>query len=161
MKSMQDRKWINLTIGLFLSAAFFLGGCTNLNPVTPVDPTPSPTTPAAPTTPPSPTKPVNDLKDIKVVYNYNDNEKVQLSANNLMLKVGQKLILEPAPGLTQNTRFTSSGEYFFGDILKQETGGPETGKAIFTAIAPGKGKLTIIPNTTEIKRASELWVTVQ
>ncbi|AJQ26692.1 hypothetical protein [Pelosinus fermentans] len=155
MKIMQDRKWTNLTIGLFLSAAIFLGGCTNLNPVTPVDPNPSPTTPTVPT------KPVDDLKDIKVVYNYSDNEKVQLSANNLMLKVGQKLILEPAPGLTQNTRFTSSGEYFFGDILKQETGGPDTGKAIFTAIGPGKGKLTIIPNTTETARASELWVTVQ
>ncbi len=155
MKNIQDRKWLNLTIGLFLSVSLFLGGCTNLNPVTPVDPNPSPTTPSIPT------KPVNDLTDVKVVYNYNDNEKVHLSANNVMLKVGQKLILEPAPGLTQNTRFTSSGETFVGDILKQETGGPDTGKAIFTAIAQGKGKLTVIPNTSETARSSELWVTVQ
>ena len=152
---MQYRKQLRVLIGLLLSAALMLGGCTNLNPVTPVEPQPAPTVPA------NPGKTANDLKDVKVVYNYNDNDKVQLSANNIMLKIGQKLILEPAPGLTKNTHFTSSGEYFFGDILKQETGGPDTGKVIFTAIAPGKGKLTVIPNTNETNRSSELWVTVQ
>jgi hypothetical protein len=165
MKIMHHQKRIIVFIGLLLFATLLLGGCTNVNPVEPqpAPPTPStPTNPATPTTPTIPTKPPgNNLQDVKVIYNYSDQDKVHLSANNIMLKVGQRLILQPAPGLTRNTRFTSSGEHFFGDVLKQETGGPDSGKVIFTAIKPGKGKLTIIPNTTETDRASDLWVTVQ
>ena len=168
MKIMHHQRRIIVFIGLLLLATLLLGGCTNVNPVEPQSPpttpsTPStPTNPATPTTPTIPTKPPgNDLQDVKVIYNYGDKDKVQLSANNIMLKVGQRLILEPAPGLTRNTRFTSSGEHFFGDVLKQETGGADSGKVIFTAIKQGKGKLTIIPNTTETERANDLWVTVQ
>ncbi|WP_425058949.1 hypothetical protein [Sporomusa carbonis] len=123
-------------------------GCANL---TPVEPQPSPTSPSKQTT----------EKDVKVTYNYNATDKVQLSANNIVLKVGQRLILEPAQGLTKNTRFSSSGEYFFGDIMQQETNQQETGRVIFIAKKPGKGKLQIIPNTNETARAVDLWVTVE
>ncbi len=163
MKIMRHQKRIIVFIGLLLFATLLLGGCTNINPVEP-QPAPTtpttPTNPATPTTPTIPTKPIN-MQDVKVTYNYGDKDKVQLSANNIMLKVGQRLILEPASGLTGNTRFTSSGEHFFGDVLKQETSEPNSGKVIFTAIKPGKGKLTIIPRSTETDRASDLWVTVQ
>jgi len=139
-----------ITVLLF-SGSLLLGGCTNINPLEPQPP--------YSTTPPS--KPSDQADEFKVTYNYNATDKVQLSANNITLKVGQKLILEPAPGLTKNTRFTSSGEYFFGDIMQQQGDPKETGKAIFVAIKPGKGKLQIIPNSTEVDRAVDLWVTVQ
>jgi len=161
MKIAQKKKWIMVFLGLCLSAVLLLGGCTNINPITPQ---PAPTTPSSnPPTLPAPTAPpksTNDMKDVTVIYKYGDTGKVQLSDNNLTLKVGQRLILQPGPGLTQNTRFTSSGENFFSDVMKQETG-PDTTKAVFKAIAPGKGKLTVIPNTTDLDRATDLWVTVQ
>jgi hypothetical protein len=165
MKITQKKKWIIVVLGLCLSATLLLGGCTNVNPITPQQPaptTPSPSAPAlpTPTAPADPTKPSNDMKDVTVIYNYTDTGKVQLSANNLSLKVGQRLILQPAKGLTKNTRFTSSGENFFSNVMKQETG-PDSTKAVFTAIAPGKGRLSVIPNTTDIDRATDLWVTVQ
>lgn len=165
MKISQKKKWILFFLGFCLSGILLLGGCTNVNPVEP-----QPNTPAAPSAPSSntpslpaptaPTKPTSDMKDVTVIYKYSDTGKVSLSANNIALKVGQKLILQPAQGLTQNTRFTSSGENFFNDVMKQETG-PDATKAVFTAIAPGKGKLTVIPNTTDLDRATDLWVIVQ
>lgn len=164
MNMIQQKKWIIVFLGLCLAATLLLGGCTDVNPITPQQPAPAPTTPSsnAPTlpTPTAPPKSTNDMKDVTVVYKYGDTGKVQLSDNNLSLKVGQKLILQPAPGLTQNTRFTSSGENFFSDVMKQETG-PDSTKAVFTAIAPGKGRLSVIPNTTDLDRATDLWVTVE
>lgn len=132
---------------------FFLTACTNINPITPKPP--------YSTIPPSdqPSQ-ISDLKDYIVTYNYSDTEPVQLSANNLVLKIGQRLELQPAAGLTQGTRFTSSGEYFWGDIMQQTTE-PSTNNAVFTATKAGKGKLTIIPNNTDTDRATDLWVTVQ
>jgi len=151
MKGISHVKWTGFFIGTLLSTLLFLGGCTNLTPVDPQS-QPSPTTPA---------KPLTEVTDHKVTYNYNDTDKVQLSSNNLILKVGQKLTIEPAPGLTKNTRFVSSGEYFIGNIMKQETGGTDSNKVVFTAINPGKGILQIIPNTNETARAVDLSVTVQ
>jgi hypothetical protein len=163
MKITQKKKWIMFFLGLGLLTTLLLGGCTNVNPLTPQQPA-APSTPSSnPPTLPAPTAPpksTNDLKDVTVVYKYGDTGKVQLSDNNLSLKVGQRLILQPAPGLTQNTRFTSSGENFFSNVMKQETG-PDTSKAVFTAIAAGKGRLSVIPNTTDIDRATDLWVTVE
>ncbi|XEQ94700.1 hypothetical protein SCACP_35990 [Sporomusa carbonis] len=148
MRFMQNKPWAVVFVGLLLSVMLLIVGCANL---TPVEPQPSPTSPSKQTT----------EKDVKVTYNYNATDKVQLSANNIVLKVGQRLILEPAQGLTKNTRFSSSGEYFFGDIMQQETNQQETGRVIFIAKKPGKGKLQIIPNTNETARAVDLWVTVE
>lgn len=154
MKTTYNQKWLSIFLGLALTAMLLLGGCTN---ITPTEPTPSPTSPS----PTSPAKPVTDVTVVRVTYSYGATDKVQLSNNNLVLKVGQTLILEPAPGLTTNTRFTSSGENFFGNVMKQDATGQDNTKASFTAIAPGKGKLTIIPNTNDTARATDLWVTVQ
>ncbi len=136
---------------LLISSGLILGGCTNINPINP----PSPYS-ALP-----PSGQSNTGQDYTVTYNYRDTGPVQLSANNIVLKVGQKLILQPAPGLTKNTRFVSSGENFWGNVMKQESDPQASGKAIFTAIKPGKGKLQIIPDTDKVDRAVDLWVTVQ
>lgn len=129
---------------LALSACLLVSGCTNLRPLEPQ----------------SPGKQTGEANNYVVTYNYGSTDKVQLSANNLTLKVGQKLTLQPAPGLTQNTRFTSSGENFFGDVMQQDPG-QDSSKATFTAIKPGKGRLQIIPNTDQVDRAVDLWVTVE
>ena len=50
---------------------------------------------------------------------------------------------------------------FWGDIMRQDINQETTGKAVFTAVKAGKGKLLIIPNNTETDRAIELWATVQ
>jgi len=151
MNRLSHLKWIGFLVIVLLSTILLLSGCTN---VTPVDPQTSPSTPA---------KSLTDGADLKVTYSYNGSgtDKVQLSANNLVLKVGQKLILEPAPGLTTNTRFVSSGEYFFGTVMKQETGDGGGNRVVFTAIKSGKGVLQIIPNTDQTDRAADLSVTVQ
>lgn len=148
MSNVNIKKLIHFTIGILLFGILFMSGCDNLRPIEP------------PVTPNPPTKQTAQ-NDLVITYNYGDTDKVQLSANDIILKPGQKLVLQPAPGLTKSTRFTSSGEYFFGDIMKQETDQKEAGKVIFTAIKPGKGKLQIIPNNTETDRATELWVTVR
>ncbi|CUH95141.1 hypothetical protein P22_1210 [Propionispora sp. 2/2-37] len=134
---------------LFLSLSLLWGGCgTN---ITPVDPRPS--TPVKP--------PAGQVAPaaVKVTYNYGSSGPVELSSRQITLKVGQKLILEPTPGLTKHTRFRSSGENFFGDIMRQES--EQTGKLVFTAVKAGKGKLQIIPNNTETERSADLWVIVQ
>lgn len=117
--------------------------------MTPIDQT-------SPGTPPS--KQYNE-NEFKVTYNYGDTGPVQLSNNNIVMKVGQKLILEPVPGLSKTTRFSSSGESYIGNIMeKQEE--QNTGRVVFTATKAGKGKIQIIPNTTEVNRATDLLVTV-
>lgn len=151
MKKTCSRLLTSVTAILVLSLSLFIGGCDNL---TPVEPQPPPKT-----TTPTPSQPQGN--DYVVTFNYGDTGNVQLSANNLVLKVGQRLILTPAPGITKTTRFTSSGENFFGDIMKQETTPPGSVQTIFTAIKAGKGRLQIIPNGTEVDRATDLWVTVQ
>lgn len=151
MKVLRSNRFIYFAISL-LVLSFVLGGCSgnNLNPIDP----------QKPTVPPDSGKPV-EMKDVVITYNYGENDKVQLSANNITMKVGQRLILQPAKGLTKNTRFSSSGgPNFFGDYLQQEEQQP-TGKIAFIAKSPGKGKLQIIPNTSESERATDLWVTVQ
>lgn len=149
MDTITNKKIIGLVLGLFLAAGLLLGGCTNIRPIDPQSP---PTIPAGQE---------SGTKEIRVTYNYSATDKVQLSNNNIVLKVGQKLILEPAPGLTKNTRFMSSGEYFFSDVMDSDNIQPESGKLIFVAKKPGKGKLQIIPNYSETNRAVDLWVTVQ
>lgn len=140
-----------LCVGLVLLLMFciVLAGCNNMRPVNPQTP--------QPTTPP---KQATDLQDVTITYNYGDTGPVQLSANNPVLKSGQRLILLPAPGLTKNTRFVSSGENFFGDIMEQQSE-EGNGRLIFVAKNPGKGRLQIIPNTDETDRAVDLWVTVE
>jgi hypothetical protein len=158
MKLMQNKKWATVSVGLLLVASLLLGGCTNL---TPVDPQPSPAPAPSPSPTPPPASQLPESKDVIVTYNYGDTDKVQLSANNIVLKIGQRLILQPASGLTKNTHFTSSGEYFFSDVMKPAPTVQDSGQAVFTAIKQGKGKLQIIPNTNETARAVDLWVTVQ
>ena len=143
MKTTNHIKKAVLMISVSLLTILLLAGCTNLQPLEPQ----------------TPGKSVTETDTYTVTYNYGENDKVQLSANNLTLKVGQKLVLQPAPGLTKNTRFTSSGENFFGDVMQQDQ--QQTGKAVFTAIKPGKGRLQIIPDTDKTDRATDLWVTVQ
>lgn len=126
----------------------FTAACTNVTPLTPETPNTAPT-------------PTGQNEGSTVIYNYTDSGPVQLSKNNITLKVGEKLVLQPAAGLTSNTRFTSSGEYFWGNIMEQVSPDSATTNATFTAIKPGKGKLTIIPNGTETDRQADLWATVQ
>lgn len=153
MKNIHKKFLIQTTLIVLLSGSLFLGGCTNN--ITPTDPqSPYSSTP--------PTKQANPIADVTVTYSYGDTGVVQLSDNNLTLKVGQRLALQPAAGLTKSTRFLSSGgENFFGDIMKQDANQQDSTRATFTAINPGKGKLQIIPNNTETDRATDLWVTVQ
>lgn len=132
---------------LLLSGTLLLGGCVNL------------TQTGSPSTPSAPSGPSTGAGEVKVVYNYNDTDKVQLSSNDIVLKVGEKLILQPAAGLTKNTRFTSAGKHFIGDIMKQETG--QDGRVVFTAVKAGKGQLQIIPDTDKVDRATDLRVTVE
>lgn len=144
-------KRIQVAILILLVSSLLLGGCTDMTPVQPQSPT-SPTTPS---------KQAPDVQELTVTYNYADTGPVQLSANNLVLKVGQKLILKPATGLTKNTRFMSSGDNFFGDIMQQQGEENGSGQLVFIAKQAGKGKLQIIPNSTETARATDLWVTVE
>ena len=141
---------IKLTASLFLLllTGGLLAGCANVNPTDSRPPYTLPSTPPAVS------------KDVKVTYNYGANDTVRLSNNNIKLKVGQRLILEPAAGFSGNTRFTSSGEYFFGDIMRLQADN-NSGRVIFTAENSGKGKLQIIPNTTDVDHAADLWVTVE
>ncbi|MEN6411904.1 MAG: hypothetical protein ABFC84_03940 [Veillonellales bacterium] len=140
-----------LTVILLLSSSFSLSGCANINPIDPQAPysgTPTKDTPSG-------------TQDYIVTYNYSDSGPVELSANNIVIKTGQKLVIQPASGFSGNTRFTSAGENFWGDIMQQQGGTAAAGTAIFVAIKPGKGKLSIIPNTNETDRAVDLWATVQ
>lgn len=148
MRKILTNKWAVFAFSLLILATLLLAGCSNL---TPLDPTSPPKTPVEP----------GGTSPITVTYTYGDTDKVQLSANNLVLKVGQKLILKPAPGLNKTTRFSSSGENFWGDIMKQEQTQPDSTTVEFTAIKPGKGRLQIIPNGTQTDRATDLWATVQ
>lgn len=152
MKVICNKIRMRAIVCALLSFVLLLGGCTNINPTDPQQP---------PYSPPSAGQPPQTGGDVTVTYNYNATDKVQLSANNIMLKTGQKLIIKPVRGLTENTRFTSSGENFFGDIMKQEENPQASGQVVFTAIKTGKGKLQIIPNTNDLDRAVDLWVTVQ
>jgi hypothetical protein len=133
---------------LLLILSLILVGCNNLRPINPQT--------QQPTTPP---KQATDMNDITITYNYGDTGPVQLSATDPTLKVGQRLVLQPAPGMSKNTRFVSSGENFFGDIMEQ-VGDQSGGKLIFVAKKPGRGRLQIIPNTNETNRATDLWATV-
>ncbi len=134
-------------IVLLLSGTLLLGGCVNL------------TETGSPSTPSIPSGPSTGAKEVKVVYNYNDTDKVQLTSNDIVLKVGEKLVLQPAAGLTKNTRFKSAGKHFIGDIMKQEPG--QDGRVVFTAVKAGKGQLQIIPDTDKTDRAVDLRVTVE
>jgi hypothetical protein len=134
---------------LLLSGTLLLGGCVNL------------TQTGSPSSPSVPSGPSTGAKEVKVVYNYNDTDKVQLSSNDLVLKVGEKLVLQPAAGLTKNTRFKSAGKYFIGDIMQQETEPADSGRVVFTAVKAGQGQLQIIPDTDKVDRAVDLRVTVE
>lgn len=145
------RKLLQAALLLLLAGSLFIGGCNNMTPVDPQGQQ-SPASPSKQQTP--------DATERTITYNYGDTGPVQLSDNNITMNVGQKLILKPAAGLTKNTRFTSNTDNFFGDIMEQQ-GDPNSGQLVFTAKQPGKGRLQIIPNSTETDRATELWVTVQ
>ena len=145
------KKIVQVATLLFLISSLLLGGCSDMTPVEPQNPT----------VPPSPAKQTTTVQDHTVTYNYGDTGPVQLSANNLELNVGQKLILQPAPGLTKNTRFTSGSPNFWGDVMQQEGDQTSSGQLTFSAKNAGKGKLQIIPNSTETDRATDLWVTVK
>lgn len=151
MKTIRFKYFLSCVVIVLLSCCVFIGGCTNN--MTPVNPTPSTPAPGNP-----PSKQFNE-NEFKVIYNYGDTGPVQLSNNNIVMKIGQKLILEPAPGLTKTTRFSSSGADFIGNIMQKEEE-QDTGRVVFTATKPGKGKVQIIPNTTDTNRAVDLWVTV-
>ena len=165
MKKIFHVKWTGFLVVTLFSTILFLSGCTNLTPVTPQPQTqtPQPQSTQLQTTPQPniPAIPLTEATDFTVTYNYSATDKVTLSANNLVLKVGQKLTLQPAPGLTANTRFISSGDYFFGNVMTQQTDNTSSNTVVFTAISPGKGILQIIPNTDQMDRATDLTVTVQ
>jgi hypothetical protein len=149
---MHQMRLIRVITVLVLFGVLSLAGCTNITPAKPPQPPYSALPPGTQTI---------ERQDVIVTYNYGDTGPVELTANNVVLSTGQRLILQPAPGMTKKTRFMSSGENFWGDVMKQENDPQTSGKAIFTAIKPGKGKLRIIPNTTETERAVDFWATVQ
>jgi hypothetical protein len=149
MNPLLHKKWVSFSTGLCLSIILLSGCSTNLNPLTP----PPPPTP--------PTRQIIDTNDYTVTFTYTASGSVKLSANNVLLRIGQKLILQGAPNLAANTRFSSSAPDFVGDFLKQDTSQQTSGKVVFTAIKRGKGKLQVIPNTNDVARAADLWVTVQ
>lgn len=144
MKIRNQRSTLLAMLGLLIAFTLFLGGCSDVRPIDSQNP---------------PVLGEND-QAVKVTYNYGDSGEVQLSANNITLKVGQQLILEPAAGLSKKTRFMSSGENFFSNVMEQVKTQNET-KLTFVAKAAGKGKLQIIPNYTETDRAVDFWVTVK
>ncbi|MCX7781580.1 MAG: hypothetical protein N2491_11865 [Negativicutes bacterium] len=146
---MRTGKLTGLAVIVLLSGSLLLGGCTN---ITPLDARPGYSLPAGPSA---------GAAALRVTYNFTGTDPVQLSANNIVLKVGQKLTLKPAPGFTGKVRFSSAGEHFWGDIMKQEANKQDSGQVTFTAQKPGKAKLKIIPNTDDVERAVDLWVTVE
>lgn len=148
MKNFRAIKATSVIAVLLLSGTLLLGGCVNL------------TQTGAPSSE-QPSGPATGSRDVKVVYNYGDTGKVELSGNNLVLKVGDRLVLQPAAGLTKNTRFVSSGKHFIGAIMKQEADKPNSGQVVFTAVKAGKGQLQVIPDTDKTERAADLWVTVE
>lgn len=145
MKIRNQRTTFATMIGLLLAFTVFLGGCSDVRPID------GPTLGA--------TSPAPKSETVKVTYNYSDSGNVTLSANNITLEKGQTLILEPAAGLTKKTRFLSSGENFFNDVMEQVK--TDNSKLTFVAKAAGKGKLQVIPNYTETDRAIDFWVTVR
>lgn len=145
MKMRNQRTTFIAMLGLILAFTLFLGGCSDVRPI-------DSQTPTVPSNTPNP-------EAVKVTYNYSDSGNVTLSANNITLQKGQTLILEPAFGLTKKTRFLSSGENFFNDVMEQVK--TDNSKLVFVAKAAGKGKLQIIPNYTETDRAIDFWVTVR
>lgn len=142
-------KWL-ICLVLALMLLVLLTGCSTQD-LRPVDPQPQ-----QPATPPQQVV----KEDVVVTYNYGETGPVQLSNPNPVLKVGQRLILQPAPGFSGNTRFVSSGENFFGDIMEQQENAGNS-RLVFVAKRPGKGRLQIIPNTDQTDRATDLWVTVE
>jgi uncharacterized protein YceK len=146
MKIRNRRFTLVAMLGLMLAFTLLLGGCSDVRPID----SQTPTAPGA----------VQGVEAVKVTYNYSDSGAVTLSANNITLKKGQTLIIEPAAGLTKKTRFMSSGENFFNDVMEQVKT-ENNSKLTFVAKAAGKGKLQIIPNYTETDRAIDFWVTVQ
>ena len=141
--------WRRLAIVMTLGITLALYGC-NLSPTDqkPYSLSPGNEAPAAADT-------------VTVTYNYGDTGNVQLSATTVNLKVGQKLILQPAAGFSGRTRFVSSGEGYIGNMLQQETNPNPSQQIVFTAMNAGTGKLQIIPNMTETERATDLTVTVR
>ena len=123
--------WRTLAAAAALGIMLLLNGCN----LTPTDQKPYSLMPSTDST--------VTADAVTVTYSYTDTSSVQLSANPVTLKIGQKLVLEPAPGFSGRTRFVSSGEGYIGSVM------------------PGTGKLQIIPNMTETERAVNLTITVQ
>lgn len=136
-------------ITIVLSISITLSGCN----LTPTDQKPYSLNPTAESPVPA--------DAVKVTYSYGDTGDVQLSATAVTLKIGQKLILEPAAGFSGSTRFVSSGEGYIGNMLQQTANPNPSQQIVFTAVQSGTGKLQIIPNMTETDRATNLTVTVR
>lgn len=145
MKIRNPRTTLIAMFCLLFTFTVLLAGCSDVRPIDSQPKNPPASAPSA--------------GSVKVTYNYGDSGNVTLSANHITLKKGQTLILEPAAGLTKKTRFISSGEYFFNNVMEQVQS--DTSKAVFKAKTAGKGKLQIIPNATETDRAIDFWVTVE
>ena len=135
-------------LAILLSLSLALTACGNL---TPTEQTPSPTAPQA----------TDNASTVTVTYTYGPTGNVQLSANPVMLRVGQKLVIEAGGGTTGRTRFTSSGATYVGTFLQQETDPNVTTRVVFDAVKPGTGELQVIPNMTETDRAATLTITVK
>ena len=147
MRSRFHRAQLPVILALLVSLSLVLSACN----LTPTEQSPSPNVPKA----------AENASAVTVAYSYGATGSVQLSANPVILKVGQKLILEPGAGTTGRTRFVSSGASYVGAILQQETDPSITTRVIFTAVKPGTGELQVIPNMTETERATTLTITVK
>lgn len=107
---------------------------------------------------------------VTVTYYYGPNNVVTFTQNNIVLRVGQKLILKRDPTSPENlklTRFMSNGESFaicqLVEMINKEGDqrGAKHDGAIFLAKKPGEGKLQVVPNYGDWNNAGYLFATVK
>lgn len=167
MVQLSTQKFAIIVIGSLLAAALLVGcGGASRKPVEPpvVQQNQSEQQGLPPSTPESPREmpTAPQAKEVKLTYSYGDRDKVKVSHDNIVVERGQTLVIEANPPVTKKTRFMSSaGENNFYDLMQLDTQRSVENSQVFTAIQPGRGKVTIVPNYGDWDRATDVWVTVE
>lgn len=115
----------------------------------------------------------NSSDQVTIIYSYGADNFVALSQNNLILRVGQKLVLKRDPNSLESlktSRFMSSageddfyGHFEFVESINRtsnQKGAPHDG-AVFIAKKPGPAKLQIVPAYSDWDHAKFLNVTIK